>query len=190
MKSTDIRSGFLEFFRERGHRVVPSAPLVPQGDATLLFTNAGMVQFKDYFLGIQKPQSPRSRSSQKVMRVSAKHNDLENVGPSPRHHTFFEMLGNFSFGDYFKAEAIELGWKLVTERWGLSPDILSATVFEQDDEAAELWKKISTLPAERIHRCGAKDNFWAMGDTGPCGPCSEIYVDLFPDRPAVPWDEG
>src|SRR3954452_695332 len=139
MKSTDIRSGFLEFFRERGHRVVPSAPLVPQGDATLLFTNAGMVQFKDYFLGIQKPQSPRAASSQKVMRVSGKHNDLENVGPSPRHHTFFEMLGNFSFGDYFKAEAIEAGWQLVTGTWGLAPDVLAATVFEQDDEAAELW---------------------------------------------------
>jgi alanyl-tRNA synthetase len=122
---------------------------------------------------------------QKCLRVSGKHNDLENVGPSPRHHTFFEMLGNFSFGDYFKAEAIELGWELVTEVWGLPPDILAATVFEEDDEAFALWLPDLLAAAERVHRCGAKDNFWAMGDTGPCGPCSEIFVDLFPDRPAV-----
>jgi alanyl-tRNA synthetase len=190
MKSTDIRAGFLEFFRERGHRIVPSAPLVPQGDATLLFTNAGMVPFKDNFLGLQKPDSPRAASSQKVMRVSGKHNDLENVGPSPRHHTFFEMLGNFSFGDYFKEEAIRFGWDLVTRVWGLPASRLFATVYEQDDEAFDLWVKLSSLPPERVHRCGEKDNFWAMGDTGPCGPCSEIFVDLYPDRPEVSWDEG
>ena len=190
MKSADIRNSFLEFFREHGHRVVPSSPLVPQGDATLLFTNAGMVQFKDYFLGAQKPESPRAVSVQKCMRVSGKHNDLENVGPSPRHHTFFEMLGNFSFGDYFKEDAIRFGWDLVTRVWGLPPERLFATVYHEDDEAYELWKKLSTLPAERIHRCGKEDNFWAMGETGPCGPCSEIFVDLFPDRPPVPWEEG
>ncbi|HET9766962.1 MAG TPA: alanine--tRNA ligase, partial [Thermoanaerobaculia bacterium] len=190
MQSKDVRQSFIDFFKERGHLHVPSAPLVPHGDPTLLFTNAGMVQFKDYFLGRETPPGKRAVSAQKCLRVSGKHNDLENVGPSPRHHTFFEMLGNFSFGDYFKAEAIESGWQLVTGTWGLSPEVLSATVFEQDDEAAELWRKISGLPPERIHRCGAKDNFWAMGDTGPCGPCSEIYVDLHPGRPAVPWDEG
>jgi alanyl-tRNA synthetase len=190
MKSTDIRTGFLEFFRERGHRIVPSSPLVPQGDATLLFTNAGMVQFKDNFLGVQKPESPRAASSQKVMRVSGKHNDLENVGPSPRHHTFFEMLGNFSFGDYFKEDAIRFGWDLVTRVWGLPASRLFATVYEEDDEAFDLWVKLSTLGPERIHRCGKKDNFWAMGETGPCGPCSEIFVDLHPELPEVGWDEG
>src|SRR3982751_5009654 len=163
MKSIDIRSGFLEFFRERGHRVVPSAPLVPQGDATLLFTNAGMVQFKDNFLGIQKPESPRAASSQKVMRVSGKHNDLENVGPSPRHHTFFEMLGNFSFGDYFKRDAIKFAYTVVTQVYQLPTDRLAFTVFEEDDEALNLWLRLSTLPPERVHRCGAADNFWAMG---------------------------
>ncbi len=190
MKSADIRSSFLEFFREREHRVYPSAPLVPHGDPTLLFTNAGMVPFKGYFLGAETPPAPRAVSVQKCLRVSGKHNDLENVGPSPRHHTFFEMLGNFSFGDYFKEEAIRFGWELVTGVWGIVPEVLSATVFEQDDEAHELWLRLSGLPPERVHRCGAGDNFWAMGETGPCGPCSEIFVDLHPERPAVPWEEG
>jgi alanyl-tRNA synthetase len=190
MKSTDIRASFIEFFREHGHRPVPSSPLVPQGDPTLLLTNAGMVQFKDVFLGKRKPESSRAVSVQKCMRVSGKHNDLENVGPSPRHHTFFEMLGNFSFGDYFKEEAIRLGWELVTGVWGLPPERLSASVYEEDDEAFDLWLRLTSLPAERIHRCGKEDNFWAMGETGPCGPCSEIFVDLHPDRPAVSWQEG
>ena len=190
MKSADVRTSFLEFFRERGHRVVPSAPLVPQGDATLLFTNAGMVPFKDVFLGSQKPEAPRAASVQKCMRVSGKHNDLENVGPSPRHHTFFEMLGNFSFGDYFKEDAIRFGWDLVTRVWGLPPDRLFATVYEEDDEAYDLWLRLSGLPAARVHRCGKADNFWAMGETGPCGPCSEIFVDLYPERPPVGWEEG
>jgi alanyl-tRNA synthetase len=190
MKSADVRTSFLEFFRERGHKVVPSSPLVPQGDATLLFTNAGMVQFKDYFLGTAKPDSPRTASVQKCMRVSGKHNDLENVGPSPRHHTFFEMLGNFSFGDYFKEDAIRFGWDLVTRVWGLPPDRLFATVYEQDDEAYELWLRLSGLPSGRVHRCGKADNFWAMGETGPCGPCSEIFVDLYPEQPPVAWEEG
>jgi len=190
MKSSEIRQSFLDFFKAREHRPVASAPLVPHGDPTLLFTNAGMVPFKDFFLGTDKPPSPRAVSVQKCMRVSGKHNDLENVGPSPRHHTFFEMLGNFSFGDYFKDDAIRFGWELVTEVWGLDPAHLTATVFEEDDEAADLWQKISSLPADRIIRAGAKENFWAMGDTGPCGPCSEIFVDTRPAEPRVAWDEG
>jgi alanyl-tRNA synthetase len=149
-----------------------------------------MVPFKNYFLGLEEPPSPRAVSVQKCMRVSGKHNDLENVGPSHRHHTFFEMLGNFSFGDYFKEEAIRFGWDLVTEVWGLPKQTLWATVFEEDDEAADLWKRIAGLPSERVLRCGAKDNFWAMGDTGPCGPCSEIFVDLRPEEGQVDWHEG
>ena len=190
MKGSDIRHSFLDFFAQRGHRVYPSAPLVPQSDPTLLFTNAGMVPFKNFFLGAATPPSKRATSVQKSLRVSGKHNDLENVGPSPRHHTFFEMLGNFSFGDYFKAEAIELAWELVTKVWKLDPAVLYATIFEADDEAFALWRKIAGLPESRIVRCGKKDNFWAMGDTGPCGPCSEIHIDLQPDQPLVPWDEG
>jgi alanyl-tRNA synthetase len=190
MKSTDIRNSFIDYFASCGHQPRDSSPLVPHGDPTLLFTNAGMVQFKDFFVGRETPPSSRAVTVQKCLRVSGKHNDLENVGPSPRHHTFFEMLGNFSFGDYFKAEAIEMAWELVTDVWGLDPVHLQATVFEEDDEAESLWRKISTLPADRIHRCGAKDNFWAMGDTGPCGPCSEIFIDRFPDRPAVDFVVG
>jgi len=190
MKSTDIRQSFLDFFRNRDHKIHQSAPLVPHGDPTLLFTNAGMVQFKAYFLGAERPDHPRAVTSQKCLRVSGKHNDLENVGPSPRHHTFFEMLGNFSFGDYFKEDAIRYGWELVTEGWGIPAERLFATVFEEDDEAHELWVRLSDLPPERVLRCGAEDNFWAMGDTGPCGPCSEIFVDMYPDRPAVDWEEG
>ena len=190
MKSPEIRSSFIDFFHQRGHRVVPSAPLVPHGDPTLLFTNAGMVQFKNYFTGVERPPEPRAVTVQKCLRVSGKHNDLDNVGPSPRHHTFFEMLGNFSFGDYFKEEAIRFGWELVTRVWGLSPAHLFASVFREDDEAFALWKTISTLPEARIRRCGEQDNFWAMGDTGPCGPCSEIFVDLEPERPEVGWEEG
>ena len=190
MNSAEIRSSFVDFFAARGHRRVPSSPLVPHGDATLLFTNAGMVQFKDYFTGASVPGFRRAVSVQKCLRVSGKHNDLENVGPSPRHHTFFEMLGNFSFGDYFKAEAIEWGWELVTRAWGVPRERLFASVFVQDDEAFELWRKVSGLPAGRIQRCGEKDNFWAMGETGPCGPCSEIFVDRHPERPLVDWQDG
>jgi alanyl-tRNA synthetase len=190
MKSAEIRSSFQEFFRGRGHRPVPSAPLVPQKDPTLLFTNAGMVPFKSYFLGAEKPPSKRAVSVQKCLRVSGKHNDLENVGPSPRHHTFFEMMGNFSFGDYFKEEAIRLAWELVTQVWKIPVEHLAATVYEEDDEAWGLWLRISGLPVERLHRCGQADNFWAMGETGPCGPCSEIFADIQPDLPKVSWDEG
>ncbi len=190
MLSRDIRRSFIDFYAGRGHAEVASSPLVPRDDPTLLFVNAGMVQFKNYFLGVEKPDSPRAVTSQKCLRVSGKHNDLENVGPSPRHHTFFEMLGNFSFGDYFKEEAIESAWELVTGPWGLRPEHLFATVFERDDEAADLWVRLSGLPPERVLRCGEKDNFWAMGDTGPCGPCSEIFVDTAPDLPEVGWEEG
>ncbi|MCE2557316.1 MAG: alanine--tRNA ligase [Acidobacteria bacterium] len=190
MLSRDIRRSFIDFYAGRGHAEVASSPLVPRDDPTLLFVNAGMVQFKNYFLGVEKPDSPRAVTSQKCLRVSGKHNDLENVGPSPRHHTFFEMLGNFSFGDYFKEEAIRSAWELVTGPWGLKPEHLFATVFEQDDEAEDLWLRISGLPPERVLRCGEKDNFWAMGDTGPCGPCSEIFVDTAPDLPEVAWEEG
>ena len=190
MLSRDIRRSFIDFYADRGHAEVASSPLVPRDDPTLLFVNAGMVQFKNYFLGVEKPDSPRAVTSQKCLRVSGKHNDLENVGPSPRHHTFFEMLGNFSFGDYFKEEAIRSAWELVTGVWGLPPEHLFATVFREDDEAANLWVRLSGLPPERVLRCGEKDNFWAMGDTGPCGPCSEIFVDTAPDLPEVAWEEG
>ncbi len=190
MNSQEIRQSFIDFFRDRGHEHLPSAPLVAHGDATLMFVNAGMVQFKDAFLGREEPAAPRAVTSQKCLRVSGKHNDLKNVGPSPRHHTFFEMLGNFSFGDYFKDEAIRFGWELATEVWGLPKEHLYATVFEEDEEAHTLWRKISGLPEDRVLRCGKKDNFWAMGDTGPCGPCSEIFVDFRPDLPREPWQQG
>ena len=190
MLSRDIRRSFIDFYAGRGHAEVASSPLVPRDDPTLLFVNAGMVQFKNYFLGVEQPDSPRAVTSQKCLRVSGKHNDLENVGPSPRHHTFFEMLGNFSFGDYFKEEAIASAWELVTGPWGLMPEHLFATVFEDDDEAEDLWLRISGLPPERVLRCGEKDNFWAMGETGPCGPCSEIFVDTAPELPEVGFAEG
>ena len=177
MKSFEIRKKFLEFFASKGHTIVPSSSLVPENDPTLLFTNAGMVQFKDVFLGIEKRPYTRATSSQKCMRVSGKHNDLENVGPSPRHHTFFEMLGNFSFGDYFKREAISYAWEFLTQVLRLPKERLWATIYEEDDEAGKLWQEIAGLPPERIVRMGKKDNFWAMGDTGPCGPCSEIIYD-------------
>ncbi|MEK7264838.1 MAG: alanine--tRNA ligase [Pseudomonadota bacterium] len=173
----DIRSGFLEFFRARGHTVTPSAPLVPQNDPTLLFTNAGMVPFKNVFTGAEKRPYVRASSSQKCVRAGGKHNDLDNVGYTARHHTFFEMLGNFSFGDYFKEEAIDAAWTLVTKDFGLTKEKLTVTVYHTDDEAAALWKKIAGLPDARIIRIPTNDNFWAMGDTGPCGPCSEIFID-------------
>jgi alanyl-tRNA synthetase len=178
--SREIRSAFLRFFEERGHRVVPSSSLVPEGDPTLLFTNAGMVQFKRVFLGEELRDYTRATTAQKVMRVSGKHNDLENVGRTPRHHTFFEMLGNFSFGDYFKPEAIAWAWELVTEVYGIPAGRLGVTVFREDENAARIWREQVGVPAERIVRLDEADNFWSMGDTGPCGPCSEIYYDLGP----------
>jgi alanyl-tRNA synthetase len=175
--AAEIRTRFLQFFERNGHAIVRSSPLVPKDDPTLLFTNAGMVQFKKVFLGQEKRDYTRATTSQKCLRVGGKHNDLENVGRTARHHTFFEMLGNFSFGDYFKEEAIRLAWEFLTVEVGLPKDRLYATVFRDDDEAEALWKKVAGLPAERIYRLGEKDNFWSMGDTGPCGPCSEILVD-------------
>jgi alanyl-tRNA synthetase len=174
---SDIRTGFLEFFRGRGHTITASAPLVPQNDPTLLFTNAGMVPFKNVFTGAEKRPYVRAASSQKCVRAGGKHNDLDNVGYTARHHTFFEMLGNFSFGDYFKEEAIDAAWTLVTKNFGLPKEKLTVTVYHTDDEAAALWRKIAGLPDARIIRIPTNDNFWAMGDTGPCGPCSEIFID-------------
>ena len=172
--SAEIRQTFLDFFEERGHTVVPSSSLVPVGDSTLLFTNAGMNQFKNVFLGLEKRPYKQAVTAQKIMRVSGKHNDLENVGPSPRHHTLFEMLGNFSFGDYFKEDAIRYAWDLLTKELALPVERLWFTVYTDDDEAAELWQKVGANP-ERILRFGEKDNYWSMGDTGPCGPCSEVH---------------
>ncbi len=173
----EIRSTFLDYFAKADHRVTPSAPLVPQSDPTLLFVNAGMVPFKNMFTGVETPPYPRATSSQKCVRAGGKHNDLDNVGYTARHHTFFEMLGNFSFGDYFKEEAIELAWNLITKEYGLSKERLSVTVYHTDDEAADLWKKIAGLSDSKIIRIPTSDNFWSMGDTGPCGPCSEIFFD-------------
>jgi len=177
MTSAEIRDRFLRFFAERGHTVVKSSSLLPGNDPTLLFTNAGMVQFKDVFTGLDSRPYSRAASAQKCMRVSGKHNDLEQVGPSPRHHTFFEMLGNFSFGDYFKREAIDYAWTFLTKDLGLPSERLRPTVYTDDDEAFELWQQVAHVPAERITRLGAEHNYWAMGDTGPCGPDSEIIYD-------------
>lgn len=182
----DIRQQFLSFFEAEGHTVAPSSPLVPDNDPTLLFTNAGMVQFKDYFTGATTPKYPRAATSQKCVRAGGKHNDLDNVGYTARHHTFFEMLGNFSFGDYFKDQAIEHAWKLVTNDFGLDKDRLLVTVYHTDDEAFDLWKKIAGLRDDRIIRISTNDNFWAMGDTGPCGPCSEIFYDHGASIPGGP----
>ncbi len=177
MKGNEVRQQFLGFFAGEAHRIVRSSALVPMNDPTLLFTNAGMVQFKDVFTGLEKRDYNRAVSSQKCLRVSGKHNDLENVGRTARHHTFFEMLGNFSFGEYFKEKAIEFGWEFLINRVGLDGDRMWITVFREDDEAAELWERIVGVPPERIVRMDEKDNFWAMGDTGPCGPCSELIYD-------------
>ncbi|MFC3070700.1 alanine--tRNA ligase [Phenylobacterium soli] len=189
-----IRSHFLDYFRKKDHAVVASAPLVPQNDPTLLFVNAGMVPFKNYFTGAETPPFPRAASSQKCVRAGGKHNDLDNVGYTARHHTFFEMLGNFSFGDYFKDQAIEAAWTLITKEFGLPTDKLLVTVYADDDEAAGLWKKIAGFSDDKIIRIGTSDNFWSMGDTGPCGPCSEIFIDQGPELaggpPGSPDEDG
>ena len=178
MTSTnDIRRSFLDYFGHAGHEIVPSAPLVPYNDPTLMFVNAGMVPFKNVFTGLESRATPRATSSQKCVRAGGKHNDLDNVGYTARHHTFFEMLGNFSFGDYFKEQAITHAWTLLTKEWGIPADKLTATVYHTDDEAFDLWRKIAGLPESRIIRIPTSDNFWSMGDTGPCGPCSEIFYD-------------
>ncbi|MCD6290914.1 MAG: alanine--tRNA ligase [Anaerolineae bacterium] len=181
MTSQEIRQRFLDYFASQGHAVVQSSSLIPVGDPTLLFTNAGMVQFKDVFLGLERRPYTRATSVQKCMRVSGKHNDLENVGPSPRHHTFFEMLGNFSFGDYFKREAIHYAYELITQVYGIDPNRLVFTVYKDDDEAYDIWTKEIGVPTERVFRMGEKTNFWAMGDTGPCGPTTEIHYDWGPE---------
>ncbi|XUU59932.1 alanine--tRNA ligase [Erythrobacter sp. HA6-11] len=195
MTSTnDIRRSFLDYFASTDHAVVPSAPLVPYNDPTLMFVNAGMVPFKNSFTGLEAPPAPRASSSQKCVRAGGKHNDLDNVGYTARHHTFFEMLGNFSFGDYFKEQAIEHAWTLLTKEWGIAGEKLTATVYHTDDEAFDLWRKISGLPEERIIRIATNDNFWSMGDTGPCGPCSEIFYDhgdhIFGGPPGSPDEDG
>src|SRR5688572_20302337 len=189
MKSNEIRSSFLEYYRSKGHTVVSSSPLVPANDPTLLFVNSGMVQFKDVFLGKDKRPYSRATTLQRSLRAGGKHNDLENVGYTARHHTFFEMLGNFSFGDYFKKDAIQFAWELLTRVYQLAPERLWATVYHTDDEAFEIWTKGIGVPRERVVRIGDKpggqkyqsDNFWQMADTGPCGPCSEIFYDHGPE---------
>lgn len=195
MTSTnDIRRSFLDYFGANGHTIVPSAPLVPHNDPTLMFVNAGMVPFKNVFTGLETRPYKTATSSQKSVRAGGKHNDLDNVGYTARHHTFFEMLGNFSFGDYFKEQAITHAWTLLTKEWGLPPEKLTATVYHTDDEAFDLWKKIAGLPEERIIRIPTKDNFWAMGDSGPCGPCSEIFYDhgdhIWGGPPGSPEEDG
>jgi alanyl-tRNA synthetase len=194
ISTNDIRRSFLEYFGSNGHEVVPSAPLVPYNDPTLMFTNAGMVPFKNVFTGLETRSIPRATSSQKCVRAGGKHNDLDNVGYTARHHTFFEMLGNFSFGDYFKEQAITHAWTLLTREWGLPKDKLLVTVYHTDDEAFDLWKKIAGLSDDRIIRIPTSDNFWSMGDTGPCGPCSEIFFDhgdhIWGGPPGSPDEDG
>ncbi len=192
--ANDIRRAFLDYFKANGHEIVPSAPLVPNNDPTLMFVNAGMVPFKNVFTGAEPRDYSRATSSQKCVRAGGKHNDLDNVGYTARHHTFFEMLGNFSFGDYFKDNAIELAWKLITKEYGIAKDRLTVTVYHDDDDAYDLWRKIAGLPEERIIRIATSDNFWSMGDTGPCGPCSEIFYDhgdhVWGGPPGSPEEDG
>jgi len=194
METKEIRRSFLEYFAHKDHEIVASGSLVPHDDPTLLFTNAGMVQFKDVFLGTEKRPYSRATTSQRCVRAGGKHNDLDNVGYTARHHTFFEMLGNFSFGDYFKREAIHHAWELLTQGYGLPTEKLWVTVFEEDDEAADIWTRDIGVPEDRVARIGAHDNFWSMGDTGPCGPCSEIFYDHGPDveggPPGTPDEDG
>ncbi len=194
MPLEDVRRTFVEFFQARDHEHVSSSPLVPDNDPTLLFTNAGMVQFKSVFTGQEQRSYHRAVTSQKCVRAGGKHNDLDNVGYTARHHTFFEMLGNFSFGDYFKDQAIDQAWHLVTREFGLPVDKLLVTVYAEDDEAFALWRKIAGLPEDRIIRIATSDNFWSMGDTGPCGPCSEIFFDhgdhIWGGPPGSPDEDG
>ncbi|MFN3502959.1 MAG: alanine--tRNA ligase, partial [Allorhizobium sp.] len=190
----DIRSTFLDYFKTNGHEVVSSSPLVPRNDPTLMFTNAGMVQFKNVFTGLEQRPYTTAATAQKCVRAGGKHNDLDNVGYTARHHTFFEMLGNFSFGNYFKERAIELAWNLITKEFGIDRNRLLVTVYHTDDEAHGLWKKIAGLSDDRIIRIPTSDNFWAMGDTGPCGPCSEIFYDhgdhIWGGPPGSPEEDG
>lgn len=177
LSTNQIRQTFLDYFAKNDHEIISSSPLIPHGDPTLMFINAGMNQFKNYFTGIEIPKFKRAATAQKCVRAGGKHNDLDNVGYTARHHTFFEMLGNFSFGDYFKEEAIFYAWNLLTKEFGIAPEKLLVTVYHNDDEAASFWKKIAKFPDEKIIRISTDDNFWSMGDVGPCGPCSEIFYD-------------
>jgi alanyl-tRNA synthetase len=177
LSTNQIRAKFLDFFAKNGHEIIPSSPLIPHNDPTLMFTNAGMNQFKNYFTGVEIPKFRRAATSQKCVRAGGKHNDLDNVGFTARHHTFFEMLGNFSFGDYFKEEAIFYAWNFLTTELEINKDRLLVTVYHNDDEAANHWKKIAGLADEKIIRIATDDNFWSMGEVGPCGPCSEIFYD-------------
>ncbi len=177
MLTNQIRSHFLEYFAKNDHKIIESGPLIPHNDPTLMFVNAGMNQFKNYFTGVEVPDFTRAATSQKCVRAGGKHNDLDNVGFTARHHTFFEMLGNFSFGDYFKEEAIFYAWSFLTKELQINKDKLLATVYHSDDEAFNLWQKIAGLPDQKIIRIETDDNFWSMGDVGPCGPCSEIFYD-------------
>lgn len=194
MKSSEIRQAFLNYFVQRGHQIVASSSLVPSNDPTLLFTNAGMVQFKDLFLGLETRSYQRAATAQRCVRAGGKHNDLENVGYTARHHTFFEMLGNFSFGDYFKREAIQYAWEFLTEVLHIPAERLWVTVYKEDLEAEDIWLKEMKVSPERFSRCGEKDNFWSMGDTGPCGPCTEIFYDHGPEvaggPPGSPDEDG
>jgi alanyl-tRNA synthetase len=177
MNSHQIRTKFLDFFAQKGHEIVSSSSLIPAQDPTILFTNAGMNQFKDLFLGFEKRTYNKATTIQKCVRAGGKHNDLDNVGFTKRHLTFFEMMGNFSFGDYFKKEAIQYAWEFLTQEIGLDKNRLHVSVFETDNDSYDLWNTVIQIPAERIHRLGAEHNFWQMGDVGPCGPCTEIYID-------------
>ena len=194
MNSAQIRDAFLNYFAERGHEKVPSSSMIPGNDPTLLFTNAGMVPFKDVFLGTDKRRYNKATSAQRCLRAGGKHNDLENVGYTARHHTFFEMMGNFSFGDYFKKQAIQYAWDFLTKELKLPAEKLWVTVFTEDDEAYDIWAKDIGVPEDRISRIGEKDNFWSMGDTGPCGPCSEVFYDHGPEvwggPPGTPEEDG
>jgi alanyl-tRNA synthetase len=194
MLTNQIRSSFLDFFAKNEHTILPSSSLVPHNDPTLMFTNAGMNQFKNYFTGLEKPKFTRAATSQKCVRAGGKHNDLDNVGYTARHHTFFEMLGNFSFGDYFKEEAIYFAWEFLTKEMKIPKDKLLATIYHDDDEAFDLWKKISGFSDDKIIRISTDDNFWSMGDIGPCGPCSEIFFDhgdkIFGDVPGSKDQDG
>ena len=192
--TADLRRTFFEYFQQHQHHLVSSSSLVPHDDPTLLFTNAGMNQFKDVFLGAEQRNYTRAVSSQRCVRAGGKHNDLENVGYTARHHTFFEMLGNFSFGDYFKEDAIKFAWHFLTGELGLDKDKLLVTIYHEDDEAFDIWEQKIGIPAERIIRIATSDNFWSMGDTGPCGPCSEIFYDhgehIWGGPPGSPEEDG
>jgi alanyl-tRNA synthetase len=194
MISNQVRNTFIDYFKEQGHSHVSSSSLVPDNDPTLMFANSGMVQFKNVFTGLEQRSYTRATTSQKCVRAGGKHNDLENVGFTTRHHTFFEMLGNFSFGDYFKEEAIYFAWDLITKKYEINPDKLLVTIYHDDEQAENYWKKIAKLPDSRIIKISTSDNFWSMGDTGPCGPCSEIFYDhgekYFGGPPGSPDEDG